>query len=103
MKEIERRSMQVHQADGKITVTIPFNSLSADLGGFREKVDPRAFNRTIGDSGADVMAYWNHDTGKPLGRRSNGTLDLVADSAALTARIQGDQASWSEDARASVA
>lgn len=103
MTQIERRSMQLHQAEGKITVTIPFNSLSEDLGGFRERIDPQAFTRTLGDTGADVMAFWNHDSGKPLARRSNGTLDLAADSTALTARIQGDQASWSEDARASVA
>lgn len=102
MKHIERRSMQLHQADGKITVSIPFNSLSEELMGFREQIAPTAFSRTLND-GTEVLAFWNHDSGKPLARRSNGSLELAADGTALTATIQGDQASWSEDARASVA
>ena len=99
---IERRSFTQSQAqpDG-LTIVLPFNSLSQDLGGFREKIHPDAFKRSL-SSEADILALWSHDTSKPLARRSNGTLSLVADGATLTAKIQGDQTSWSEDARASI-
>jgi hypothetical protein len=35
---IERRSLQAHADAAKIRLTIPFNSWSEDLGGFRERI-----------------------------------------------------------------
>lgn len=99
---IERRSIQPHQAEGKIRVTIPFNSLSEEMMGFREQIAPGAFNRTMSD-GAEVLVFWNHNSDMPLARRSNGTLDLAADAGALVANIAPDTTTWAEDARASVA
>jgi len=53
---------------------IVFNSLSENLGGFREIITPSAVTRTL-DEGSDVFALWNHNTDMPLGRR-NVNLDL---------------------------
>lgn len=59
-----------------------FNSLSEPIGGmFREVIRRGAFTKTLQES--DVVAVWNHDTGEPLGRRSNGTLSLDEDEHGL--------------------
>ncbi len=58
-----------------------FNSMSEDLGGFREIIRPGAFRDTIA-GGADVRLLINHD-GMPLARTASGTLQLAEDSRGL--------------------
>jgi HK97 family phage prohead protease len=66
-----------------------FNSLSEDLGGFREIIRPGAFRDTIA-AGADVRLLINHD-GMPLARTASGTLQLSEDSRGLriSAKLDG--------------
>lgn len=53
-----------------------YNALSADLGGFREKIAPGAF-RSVIESNADIACLFNHDPNQILGRTSSKTLQLV--------------------------
>jgi uncharacterized protein len=52
-----------------------YNKLSGNIGGFRERIAPGAFTRTLA-SKPDVLCLLNHDQNKILGRTTSGTLSL---------------------------
>mgnify|MGYP003110651001 FL=1 len=57
-----------------------FNDLSEDLGGFREKINPDAFDGVLEN---DVRVFFNHDPNFLLARSSSGTLKLSVDEKGL--------------------
>lgn len=92
--ELERRAftiegVQVERRDGKPTIirghAAVFNTLSEDLGGFREQVMPGAFAEALKTD--DVRALWNHDANFILGRNRSGTLRLTEDARGLAFEI----------------
>ena len=62
-----------------------FNTLSDDLGGFREKVEKGAFAETILTD--DIVACWGHNKLQVMGRRRSGTLRLKEDSQGLAFEV----------------
>lgn len=58
-----------------------FDKLSQDLGGFVEKIDPRAFDRCV--KRCDVRGLKNHDMNMLLGRTKSGTMQLTIDDEGL--------------------
>lgn len=58
-----------------------FRTLSQNLGGFVETIEPGAFAKTIQE--ADVRALFNHDPNYLLGRNRSGTLRLEEDETGL--------------------
>lgn len=59
-----------------------FNSLSEDLGGFRELIAPSAFSAVLA-SAPDVRLLFNHDPNMILARSSSGTLKMREDQIGL--------------------
>jgi len=66
-----------------------FDSLSEDLGGFREKISPGAFSSSLK---GDTYLFWNHNPDKVLGRKLAGTLKLTEDKRGL--KIEAKPPEW---------
>lgn len=94
MKDIERRWATLDEitveerADAKPIIrghAAVFNSLSEDLGGFREQIAPGAFDEAIEKD--DVRALFNHNPDHILGRNVAKTLRLKSDARGLAIEI----------------
>lgn len=93
MSEIERRDIAFEsddeivveeRADGRPVIrgyAVVYNRLSVDLGGFRERVLPGAFDKVLNRQRgrSDLVSYFNHDANIMLGRESSGTLKVWSD------------------------
>jgi uncharacterized protein len=108
MNDIERRTMAVQlRVDNKggspvITGTAAvFNSLSEDLGGFREQIAPGAFRSAIMD-GCDVRALFNHEPSMILGRTTAKTLRLLEIDAGLFFEVDMPDTTYAKDLMASL-
>lgn len=90
MKDLERRvavtqPIELRQAEGESPGGIRgyaalYDTLSVNLGGFRERIEPGAFEGRLND---DVRALVNHDPSLILGRTRSGTLSLSLDNRGL--------------------
>lgn len=76
-----------------------YNTLSQDLGGFREKIRSGAFERTLKDESIDTIANVDHSTNVSdlLGRSSDGTLELRSDKKGLRVEIDPPQTQTAKD------
>jgi HK97 family phage prohead protease len=63
-----------------------YQKWSLDLGGFREIIEPGAFDRVLSKRKLDVVALFDHE-GQPLGRTLSGTLRLSTDERGLNYEI----------------
>lgn len=77
---------------------IVFNSLSLDLGGFKERILPEAVDRTL-NSGANVDALADHrpETSTVLGSTDSGLLRLRKDRHGLAVEIRPPDTQASRD------
>jgi len=80
--KIEKREGKAPRLVGHAAV---FNSLSENLGGFREQISPGAFAEAIEKD--DVRALFNHDSNFVLGRNLSGTLRMSEDTRGLAIEI----------------
>jgi phage prohead protease, HK97 family len=77
-----------------------FNTLSEDLGGFRETIRMGAFSNAIKTD--DVRALFNHDMNYVLGRNIAGTLELSEDATGLYFVVEVPNCQWARDLHESV-
>jgi HK97 family phage prohead protease len=78
----------------------PFNSLSVDLGGFKEVIMPGAFKRSLTEE--DIWMLFDHKTSWPLGRNKAGTLLLAEDERGLKFECIPPETTWMKDVLTSI-
>lgn len=86
--------------DGSFTITghaAVYNRASENLGGFREVIEPGAFDRVLGD---DVRLLIDHDPRLVLARTRSGTLKVGTDDRGLTISADAARTSYGMDLRA---
>lgn len=79
-----------------------FDTLSVDLGGFRERIQRGAFARTLREQ-ADVRALVEHDPARILGRTKAGTLQLWEDATGLGFEVDPPETQLARDTVTSIA
>lgn len=78
----------------------PFNQETVIGGWFREVILPGAYTKTLQEN--DQVSLWDHDSGKPLSRKSTGTLILRETSNGLEFEMTLGNQSWALDAYESI-
>jgi uncharacterized protein len=102
MKRELRYAAELRASDGMTIKGRPaaYNSLSKDLGGFREVLLPGCFDGNLDDG--EIYCAWQHDATQILGRVSAGTLELSSDASGLTMRCQLPNSPLGQNVYASV-
>jgi uncharacterized protein len=72
-----------------------FNSLSEDLGGWRERIAPGAFTDAIQTD--TVKALWNHNSDFVIASNKAGTLRLAEDTVGLAIEADPPDTQWMRD------
>lgn len=105
MKDFEKRElnfgkMQIETREedtGKRYVRgkIPYNSLSSNLGGFREKIMPGAFTKSLKEGSIPVL--WNHEHRYVCGRNTAGTAVFNDTETGLEFEAELPNTTWASD------
>jgi len=93
--------LRANKQGKEIHGTLPYNSLSADLGGYFEVLKPGVFSESL-KSGDRIYSLWQHKQDQPLGHTDNGTLVLTDGPKALKIRIIPPDTTWGRDVLESV-
>ena len=104
LPECETRfgTIELRSDDGEHRISgyaATFNTLSENLGGFREQIRAGAFDDVLID---DVRALFNHDPSMILGRTKAGTLHLDSDNTGLRYTIDPPDTQYARDLHKSI-
>jgi uncharacterized protein len=102
---LPRKRLEIRKSSDGSQATVTgyaavFDSLSEDLGGFREKIQRGAFAQTLRDAGTldnDPLCLYGHDMNNVLGRVSSKTLTLEEDATGLRFSCQLPNTSLGRD------
>lgn len=85
-------------------LAVPYNRLSLDLGGFRERILPGAFDKVLNRQRGkgEILSYYNHNSDMLLGRESAGTLEIIADDRGISYVVEPPDTSAGRDVLALV-
>jgi len=97
-REVQVEDLRSDDATGEIRGYAAVFDQRARIWDFDEVIQRGAFAKTIKD-GADVFAFWNHDSGAILGRRKNGTLTLEEDDHGLRVGIKPPDTPTAQEVR----
>jgi uncharacterized protein len=103
-KELRHLTCEIRAAsDSRILRghAVVWDTLSQDLGGFKERFKRGAFSDFL-SNGGDARALWNHEDWMILGRQSAGTLRLIEDDIGLAFEIDVPNTSYGNDALESI-
>lgn len=76
---------------------VVFDSLSEEMGGFREVIKPGSFTQTLADKSVRRHAFWNHESRLVLGSQENGSLVLRQDSKGIYFECRPQPTSYAND------
>jgi len=99
---VERREATKDSPATLVGTAVVWNSLSHDLGGFRERVLRNSFAATL-RGGNEVKCTFNHNNDLALGRQKNGTLSLSDEVSGLRFAVALPNTSAGRDVAALVA
>lgn len=97
MEKNETRSLERITSDGEMEIegyALKFNSLSEDLGGFREIILDGALDNV---DLSDVRCLINHDGNLCIGRTKANTLELAVDEVGLRFKCKLPETSFARD------
>ena len=96
VRNFEASELRIENAESREVVGYGsvFNSLSENLGGFRERIDERAFDEVLEN---DVRALFNHDSNYILGRTTANTLKLSVDERGLRYSVNIPETTYGND------
>jgi HK97 family phage prohead protease len=101
LKEIEVRADDGESGEPVIDgYAATYDAYSEDLGGFVEVIERGFFDGALQSS--DVVSLWNHNSDKPLGRQSAGTLTVTSDLNGLRTVTKPPDTTWGKDAVVSI-
>lgn len=101
-QETRLGTVEIRSDDGENRISgyaAKFNTLSENLGGFRETIQVGAFDHVLVD---DVRALFNHSPSMILGRTKAGTLHLEADAIGLRYCIDPPDTQYARDLHKSI-
>lgn len=96
MIELRATGTATRQGKRLVGIAAPFNSLSEDLGGFRETIAPGAFKRTLAN-GHNIAALHHHNAAAVIGSTRTGSLKLRETARGLEFEIEPPDTSMGRD------
>ncbi len=75
---------------------VVYNALSKNLGGFKERIAPGAFDKALKNN-PDIVAIFNHDLNQVLARTTSETLNVQSDKRGLSFNFEMPDVSYGND------